>query len=147
MSNVLVVRGWDAQGGGFFHAPRGDYKHQGIDIVCHANEAVCALQSGKVVRLGQCYKDKYKDRKHLRLIEILSANGDRWRYLYTAPLVDVGDVVERGQIIGSSQGLTTIFEGITQHYHFEIMPPGGWKVPCINPVPILEGLGYVIRSN
>ena len=150
MSNVLVVRGWDTHGGGFFHAPRGNHKHQGIDIVIRGGEVVSALQEGEVTRIGYCYnqqKNKYKNRRHLRLIEITDNDHNRWRYLYAAQLVNVGDIVERGQTIGAAQGLTEIFEGITDHYHFEIMPPGGWKEPCIDPVPVLEGLGYVIRSN
>jgi len=146
MSTVLKIRGWDEQGAGFYHAPRGDHLHQGIDILCRAGEVVCALHHGEVTRLGYCYNPNDKALGHLRLIEITDDDHNRWRYLYTSPLVDVTDVVERGQVIGGAQGLVEIFKGITEHYHFEIMPPGGWKEPCIDPVPVLEALGYVIES-
>ncbi|MBV1928414.1 MAG: M23 family metallopeptidase [Gammaproteobacteria bacterium] len=142
---MIKVRTADRHGAGHFHAKRGDHKHQGIDIVIHGGEAVCSLQNGEVTRLGYCYNAKIKgneNRGHFRLIEITDDNHNRWRYLYTSPLVDVGDIVERGQVIGAAQGLDEAFPGIIDHYHFEIMPPGGWKEPCIDPVPVLKELGY-----
>ena len=145
MNNKLIVRGWDSQGGGHFGDSRGNHTHNGIDIVCRAGEGICSLQAGEVTKLGYCYSPKDNIKGHLRYVEITDDDHNRWRYLYTHPLVSIGDLIQRGQIIGSAQGLIKIFKGITDHYHFEIMLPGGWKEPCIDPVPVLESLGYKLR--
>ena len=53
----------------------------------------------------------------------------------------VGDVVERGDIIGYAQGLAEIYPGITEHVHWEVMKPGKGK-QFRDPVEVLKGLGY-----
>lgn len=139
---MLKIREQDSQGAGHYGAPRGSRKHNGIDIVCHAGEVVTCFESGGVTKLGYPYNPNDDKKGHLRYVEVTVPNGDRHRYFYTGPLVDVGDSVERGQTIGSAQGLTEIYPGITDHYHFEIKLRDG---SFIDPVPVLHELGYEVE--
>lgn len=144
---MIKIRGDDSQGSGYYGAPRKkgnrSYTHEGIDIIPNGDLGeVYAFEKGKVTKIGRPYPAGQGDRSDLRYIEIIVSNHFKHRYFYVHADVEPGDVVERGQIIGSAQGLLSIFPGITDHYHFEIMLPGGWKEPKTDPVPVLEKLGY-----
>jgi murein DD-endopeptidase MepM/ murein hydrolase activator NlpD len=110
--------------------------------VSYANQVVVAFEGGTVSRIGFPYSQKSKAKKHFRYVEIATADGCHHRYFYCAPLVDKGDVIERGQTIGSNQTLGLVYPDITQHTHFEVKD-GEHKF--IDPVPVLEGLGYEIE--
>lgn len=138
---MIKVRTADRHGAGNYGAPRGGRKHSGIDIVIHKNEAITAFEDGKVTKIGFPYNSNDTKKGHLRYIEITVASGDRQRYFYTDAFVSVGDVVERGDIIGYAQGLSEIYPGITEHYHWEVMKPGKGK-NFRDPIEVLEGLGY-----
>lgn len=137
---MIKLRGSDCWGCGYYQAPRGERKHNGIDLICHANEAIVAFEGGEVSKIGLPYSDP--DKSHYRYVEITVDDGNRHRYFYTAPLVDVGDVIERGQIIGSSQTLTNTYPGMTQHCHFEVKKPNH---AFTDPVSVLESLGYEVE--
>ncbi len=143
----IKIRGTDAHGSGYYGAPRHHlgrgYRHQGIDIVPHDDfGTVTAFEGGKVSKIGRPYHKNLGARSDFRYVEIRVPGGMRHRYFYVHPLVDVGVVVERGDIIGETQGLLEVFPGITDHYHFEVMLPGGWMEAKTDPVPILKELGY-----
>lgn len=113
-----VIRKCDSQGCGFFGAPRGDHKHNGIDVECRVNDGIVSSTSGTVTKIGLPYGDE--DRDHFRYVEVTKGRY-RFRYFYIEPLVKVGQNVGVDSLLGYSQDLTETYEGITQHCHFEIM--------------------------
>lgn len=146
---IPPLRGYDSQGSGSFGAPRGTRTHIGIDIACYKDSKVLAVCGGKVTKLGYPYnqgepkpewsqkkKDKFYKKKALRYVQVTDVNDYDVRYFYISPSVSVGDTVSEGDIVGAVQGLTDIYEGITDHYHFEVKKNGR----VINPNEYLEDL-------
>ena len=112
------MRGHDSQGKGYYGAPRGERTHKGVDFVAVPGEPVRAFIPGVVSKLGYPYADK----PEFRYVELSRANGDRIRYFYVAPTVQMGDQIQAGEMIGTCQQLP--YEGITQHFHFECVVKG-----------------------
>jgi murein DD-endopeptidase MepM/ murein hydrolase activator NlpD len=135
---MITLRGTDCHGSGAYLASRGTRKHNGVDIVMHANESVVAYEAGEVTYLGWPYNPSDDKKGKYRLVEITS-NGYRLRYFYVGLLVEVDDDIERGQTLGWSQDLDSVYPGITQHVHCEIKDPSGHY---IDPVAYLKDLGY-----
>ena len=138
---MITIRGTDRHGAGHYGAPRKGRKHSGIDIVIHKNEAITAYEDGTVTKIGYPYNPNDAKKGHLRYIEVTIDSGDRHRYFYVDAFVAVGDIVERGDIIGYAQGLAEIYPGISEHIHFEVMKPGKGK-HFRDPVEVLKELGY-----
>lgn len=144
---ILKIRGQDAYGAGHYGARRTKgrkvYKHEGIDPLpdC-ALGIVRAFEGGKFTKIGRPYLPLLGDKSKLRYVQITADSGMRYRYFYVLPddCITIGDMVDAGQIIGQMQGIEHIFKGITPHYHFEIMKAKSRHK--INPVPVLEALGY-----
>jgi len=118
-------RGFDRWGGGHFGASRGQRRHRGVDIACHAGSTVLAALGGTVTKIGYPYNPSDKDKGHLRYVEVTDSAGARCRYFYISPAVNVGEVVGAGEPIGTTQGLLTIYPGITDHFHFEVISKHG----------------------
>jgi len=114
------VRGDDRWGSGYFGAPRGDHKHNGVDFAVDKGSAVCALRAGRVSKIGFPYNPADKHKGHLRYVEI-TVGELRFRYFYIHPIVEKNQTVDVDQPIGIAQGLRTIYPGITDHVHLEIM--------------------------
>ena len=117
------MRGNDAQGKGYFGAPRGDRTHKGVDFVAKPGEPVRAFLEGTVTKLGYPYADKLE----FRYVEARRANGDNCRYFYVSPTVQMGDEISAGEMLGTCQELP--YPGITQHYHFEVIVRGEFADP------------------
>ena len=137
---MIKLRGTDCHGSGHYLASRGSRAHNGIDIVTHANESVVAYESGNVTKLGYPYDPDDDKKGRYRYVEI-TCDGHRLRYFYVGILVELGDDIERGQTIGWSQELESVFPGISQHTHLEIKNESG---KFIDPVEYLKDLGYEI---
>jgi murein DD-endopeptidase MepM/ murein hydrolase activator NlpD len=98
--------------------------HTGIDIRASSGDKVCAVASGKVSAI---YKDDFKG----TVVEIKHTDGNTSIYcgLMASPVVNVGDNVSAGTVIGSV-GDTAIFESSdVSHLHFELKKDGEY----INP--------------
>lgn len=115
---IPAIRGNDAQGKGYFGAPRGDRIHKGVDFVAKPGEPVRAFMGGQVTKIGFPYADK----PQFRYVELTRPNGDRLRYFYVSPTVEVGDQIAPGEMLGQCQELP--YPGITQHFHFECVVRG-----------------------
>lgn len=119
---IPPTRGRDAQGAGYFGASRGTRKHNGVDFVSTPNEPVRAFLGGKVTKLGYPYSHDLS----FRYVQV--TKGDKHcRYFYVSPTVEVGDEVEAGDMLGTCQELP--YDGITQHYHFEVKQRGAYLDP------------------
>ena len=137
----MIIRGWDSWGSGHYDAPRdgGKRKHLGIDIINHVNEAVCAYEAGTVTKIGFPYNQDGSKKAFYRYIEITCTDHTRQRYFYVNPLVQIEQVVEKGDILGSAQDLGIVYPGITQHFHWEIIENG----KRIDPTEWLKKCGYL----
>ena len=126
------LRGDDKHGSGYYGAPRGGRKHKGVDIACYKGSEVLSLSEGKVTKIGYPYDPNDSKKGHLRYVQISYGDYD-FRYFYVHPTVSIGDRVIKGDTLGITQGLTDIYPGITDHYHFEVKENG----KIINPKEFL----------
>jgi hypothetical protein len=121
-------RGTDAYGEGAFHAPRdgGGRRHEGVDYVATAGQAVEAPISGYVTCVGFAYRDD----QTLKFVEIENpALKLTARVFYVDPEVAVGDSVAVGHEIGHAHTLQRRYRGgITDHVHLELVDRRGRKM-------------------
>lgn len=132
MKAYLPVRGTDAQGSGFYGAPRGSRTHHGIDYACYPETAICPFYAGVVTKLGKPYRDNpttidINEYERYDYVQITDEKGVDHRYFYVEPLVALGDVVTTETEIGLSQELH--YKGITQHIHYEVKEDGVYLNP------------------
>jgi murein DD-endopeptidase MepM/ murein hydrolase activator NlpD len=124
------LRTSDPHGAGHFGAPRGKKKngkkktHRGVDVACCAGSIIPSLTPGTVTKIGYPYDPGSVTKGHLRYVEV-TLDGNRYRYFYVMPSVRVGDKIKQGDQVGVTQGLTKIYKGITDHFHFEHIDPKG----------------------
>ena len=123
----MQIRKCDKWGCGHFGASRGDRKHNGVDLVWTPGDRAFCLMCGIVTKLGYPYADDLS----FRYVEI-TEDGNRWRYFYVDPIVNVGDELDAYTEIGEYQGLGERYPGITEHVHCEIIGPDG---EYIDPTP------------
>ena len=98
--------------------------HSGIDIEAPEDAQVLAVAEGTVTSI-------YNDDRYGTSIEITHPNKliSVYSNLSTAEMVEVGDVVSRGQIIGGV-GSTGLFESLEpSHLHFEMIKDGTYVNP------------------
>lgn len=117
---TMWIRSTDEQGQGHYGAPRGSRTHKGIDITCKEGDSVFAIESGTVTKIGFPYDPNDEKKGHLRYVQVTTPDGYAVRYFYVDPYLRIGDVVNSGDVVGEAQGLTKIYPGITDHFHFEV---------------------------
>lgn len=141
---MLTIRGNDAHGSGEYYAPRaGGRKHNGVDLVYRAGGEVRALTPGIVTKIGLPYSPNNTVRDQLRYVQVSDANDIRVRYFYVKPCVVVGQLIGTGELIGTCADLTKVYNGITNHVHFEtLLMVKGQKV-FVNPIDYLQAHHYV----
>jgi len=114
------IRNEDLWGKGSYNAPRGDHKHNGIDIACYQGSVIISPNHGIVTKIGYPYPPSDPVKGHLRYVQITEFGKFLCRYFYILPYVKEGDKINPGDKIGISQGLTEIYKGITDHIHYEV---------------------------
>jgi len=120
ISIIPPVRQSDAQGAGYYGAPRGSRKHKGIDYACAIGSTVLSKTLGVVTKIGYPYNPNDDEKGHFRYVEVTSHKGDKFRYFYISPLVKLYNPVEPGDALGVTQELGKVYPSITEHTHFEI---------------------------
>jgi len=123
---ILPKRGLDPWGSGEFGAPRGVRSHKGVDWLCYPGTRIGAPVGGTVTKLGYPYKDDLS----YRYVEITDRYGRRWRLFYVFPDVEVGQVVNRGKIVGESQDISARYRDpkrapMQNHVHLEVLQRDG----------------------
>ena len=114
---ILPKRGTDQWGSGELGAPRGNRKHNGIDYACAPDTIVCSLTDGHVTKLGYPYGDDLS----YRYVEVTDFRGYQHRYFYVQPSVEVGERVERGDMVGKAQDIQERYDtNMKNHVHYEI---------------------------
>lgn len=99
--------------------------HSGVDIEAPEDTQVLAIADGTVTSI-------YNDGRYGTSIEITHPNRliSIYSNLSTSEMVEIGDVVTKGQIIGGV-GSTGLFESSEpSHLHFEIIKAGAYVNPC-----------------
>jgi murein DD-endopeptidase MepM/ murein hydrolase activator NlpD len=121
-------RGHDAYGEGEFGASRdgGVRRHEGVDFIAQAGQAVVAPISGYVSKIGFAYAGD----NNLRFVEITNpALQYAARVFYIDPSVAVGDAVAVGRVIGSMHTLQAKYPGgMTDHVHLEVIDTKGQRI-------------------
>ena len=109
----------DAAGSGYYNAPRGDRRHNGIDFVCPVGKGLVSPVSGTVTKLGYCYGDDPK----WRYVQVTDSNEFAHRFFYVSPTIAVGVQVQKGlHVLGFAQDITERYpdQGMTPHTHYEV---------------------------
>ena len=109
-----------------WHAPRGDRKHLGVDIIANEGNLIYAVADGTITRVYNEATSKLAGNG----VRLTTADGTYFFYGHFQRVADgitVGTQVKAGQVIGynGKTGNTS-----TPHLHFEIHPQGG---PAIDP--------------
>jgi hypothetical protein len=122
------VRDTDAYGCGHFGASRsgGARRHEGVDFMAGAGQALVAPISGYVTKIGFAYADD----SALKFVEISNpALRYAARVFYIDPAVAVGQAVHVGQPIGVHHTLARRYPGhMTDHVHLEIIDARGARI-------------------
>jgi murein DD-endopeptidase MepM/ murein hydrolase activator NlpD len=123
-----AIRGHDAYGEGEFGASRdgGVRRHEGVDFMAAAGQAVDAPISGYVTKIGFAYADD----ANLKFVEITNpALHYAARVFYVDPEVQVGQTVALGTEIGRHHTLAEKYPGdMTDHVHLEILDKHGRRI-------------------
>lgn len=118
----------DAYGAGQFGARRdgGSRRHEGVDYLAEAGQAVDAPISGYVTKIGYAYPGD----ESLKFVEITNpALNYAARVFYVNPTVEVGDTVAIGQPIATARSLQRKYPGgMTDHVHLEILDRRGARL-------------------
>lgn len=115
---IAPKRGTDSWGSGAFHASRdGDKRlHEGIDYDAPPGSIVLSHTAGKVTKHGYPYSDDL----NFRYIEVTDGMGNRWRYFYVLPSIDVGAQICADSKLGVVQDIRPRYKGISNHVHLEV---------------------------
>lgn len=134
MKILAPLRGTDIHGSGAFGAPRGSRTHRGLDYACWPGSIILSPVSGEVTRIGYPYSPADWEKGHLRYVKVRTHDGTIVRVMYISPMVNVGQHVTKGDIIGVAQDLTKVYNGITPHIHVDVKKGNTY----INPESYLE---------
>lgn len=117
----IEFRSYDSHGSGAFGASRGTRTHIGVDLKAEPGEKVYAPFEGVITKYGWAYSNE-----NYRYIEITGENY-RVRLFYSEldPAHFIGKEVFENQFLGVIQDLTTKYDGITNHLHFELYDLAG----------------------
>lgn len=108
-------------------------------------EPVPVFCDGVVTKIGYPY-DPLGNKGHARYVEVSDAGGALCRYFYVEPVVEVGHLLQEGEILGTCQDLNTMYPGITNHVHFEILLYVKRRKVFLNPIQYLTALGHDVRG-
>jgi len=128
---VPTIRQSDKYGSGWYHAPRGTRKHNGIDPIAMPGAGVICPVEGVVTKLGYPYADDLS----YRYVQITDANHYDWRFFYVSPGVAVDEIIPSGSVIGVVQDIANRYPDITPHFHLEIKNPMG---EFVNPDKLIN---------
>lgn len=114
----------DSAGAGYFGAPRGERKHNGVDYVIAPGAGIETPVTGTVTKHGYCYNGD----AHYRYVEITDNFNHRHRLFYVKlhDLVRIGLVVAMGDLVGVAQDISKRYPDATDmlpHVHYEVKLP------------------------
>lgn len=123
-------------GKGHYGASRGSRSHRGVDFACYPSSVLVTPVTGEVTKIGYPYADGVggvgDTEEAYRYVQVTDMNGDRHRFFYVEPLVEVGQVViEDSHYLGVSQSLKRRHgAAMDDHIHYEVIDSdGNYKEP------------------
>lgn len=121
--DILVLRGNDPTGHGYYGAKRGIKKHKGVDLVAKPNDCVYSPIHGVITRVGQVYSDDINT--DFKLIEIMN-DVYRIKLMYVSlEGVKIGQRIFEGDLIGKVQDISGFWDPkMINHIHFEVYKHG-----------------------
>lgn len=128
----------DARGDTHGHTAR---RHMGIDAQGGVRQPIFAVAAGTVVdgTWGTSTRDRHGYGNQVR-IEHADGFATRYAHFASAPVVELGDHVEAGQLIGYMGGSQRgDLDRLDRHLHFEVTKDG----EHIDPIAFLTGAGPV----
>jgi murein DD-endopeptidase MepM/ murein hydrolase activator NlpD len=127
----------DGYGSGHYGASRGSRTHKGVDFACWAGNNILSPIAGKVTKLGYPYA-KHLEFRYVEVEDPISK--ERHRLFYVEPCVEIGQHLLEGEVLGTSQNLLDLYpNGMTQHFHYEVIKYKGGKKEYIDPNKFLNG--------
>lgn len=117
-------RGTDPGGSGDFGANRGSRLHMGVDYAAWPGSILLSPVKGIVTRLGYPYGDDLS----YTYVEVTDKEGNRHRFFYIDPSVDIGEAVRRTTPLGTVQDVSVRYpvpRGMKPHIHYEIINKDG----------------------
>jgi len=133
MITIAAQRTADKHGAGYFRAPRGNRKHNGIDYACYPNSMIFAPIEGMITKVGYPYADDLR----FRYLEIKNEDSLYCRVFYVEPIIGRGTRVTTKSILGTSQKLGDRYKDITEHCHIEFFTLVDGERNYIDPEDIL----------
>jgi murein DD-endopeptidase MepM/ murein hydrolase activator NlpD len=117
-----------------WHAPRGDRKHLGVDIIAAEGKLIYAVADGTITKIYSAATSKLSGNG----VRLTTADGTYFFYGHFQRVADgitEGTKVKAGQIIGynGKTGNTS-----TPHLHFEIHPQGGAAIDPTSAVAAVD---------
>lgn len=112
-------------GPGEFSATRKFDTHTGVDLYCEEGQQVIAVEDGKVVAVE--HFTGYEESPWWENTEAVLIEGESGVVLYgeITPSVKMGDVIRRGQLIGTVKRVLKEDKGLpTSMLHLELYLPG-----------------------
>lgn len=131
----------DSWGSGEYLAPRSkevngeriSYQHEGVDFAAYPKSILKSPVKGIIERIGYPY-DPRGDRNEYRLIVIRVDDQTKIKIMYLYPTVIPREQVLPGTQLGVVQDISKHYEGMINHYHFEVIVEG----QHVNPIQWLE---------
>ena len=122
-TNTTDIRN-DAAGSGYYHAPRGSRRHNGVDLSCVPEQAILAPFTGRIVREAYPYASDLKWRGCVMESDditikmfYMKLNYNIIQQLRNGPVP-----VVQGEQIGLAQDITKKYpgQGMKPHIHFQV---------------------------
>jgi murein DD-endopeptidase MepM/ murein hydrolase activator NlpD len=127
---IAPERGTDAGGSGHYGASRGTRRHNGQDFNVAPGSTVLSPVDGFITKLGYPYGDDLT----YRYVQVQDDQGNRHRFFYVEPVVEIQDYIQVGEVLGTAQNVARRYpvpKGMAPHVHYEIIDKDGIY---INPV-------------
>lgn len=119
----LPLRGIDPQGDGSYGAPRGNRKHNGLDVEYKAGSNFVAPFDCKIIRHGTVQANKPFTLIEVQGIGKFSHLTAKYMYIIGLPVSD--KIIRRGKSLGIVQNLHLYYpSNMINHVHIEIYDNG-----------------------
>jgi len=123
---IPPARTVDKWGRGDYLAPRERNgvkdQHKGVDFAVYPDSVILAPCDCVIERIGLPYSDKKRSNYKLMVLRVDQQTVIKIMYIW--PIVSARSFIKKWKPIGLSQDLTLIYDGITNHYHLEVIIEG-----------------------
>jgi hypothetical protein len=109
---------YDLKGSGYYHAPRGDREHQGVDYICEPGQSVFMPVTGKITRIAY----PYSYNKRFSGVHVVGSWIELQMFYLRPDESLIGQIIEAGKIIGIAQDISKKYgDKMDPHIHLQIV--------------------------